>query len=116
MPDGFVVADFAAIPPTPCPCGLARRAFGDLADFPATVHVTEILETAKVHYHKRLTEVYYVLECQPGAHMELNGQSLPLHVGSCVLIQPGTRHRAVGRMKVLILVLPKFDPADEWLD
>lgn len=116
MPDGFEIADFAAIEPTPCPCGLARRAFGDLADFPATVHVTEILETARTHYHKRLTEVYYVLECQAGARMELDGEPLPLQVGSCVLIRPGTRHRAVGKMKVLILVLPKFDPADEWLD
>ena len=25
-------------------------------------------------------------------------------------------HRALGRMKVLILVLPKFDPEDEWFD
>ena len=36
--------------------------------------------------------------------------------GQCVMIPPGTRHRAVGRMKVLIVVLPKFDPEDEWLD
>lgn len=116
MSAGFEIADFASIPPTHCPCGLARRAFGDLADFPATVHVTEILETAQTHYHKTLTEVYYVLECQPEARMELNNESIPLHPGSCVLIRPGTRHRAIGTMKVLILVLPKFDPADEWLD
>jgi hypothetical protein len=28
----------------------------------------------------------------------------------------GTRHRAVGRMKVLLVVFPKFDAADEWFD
>jgi hypothetical protein len=34
----------------------------------------------------------------------------------CVLIRPGVRHRAVGKMQVLIVVLPKFDASDEWFD
>jgi hypothetical protein len=34
----------------------------------------------------------------------------------CVLIRPGVRHRAIGRMQVLIVVYPKFDPHDEWFD
>ena len=114
--NSFEIADFDQIAAVPCPCGLARRAFGDLADFPATVHVTEILETARLHYHRTLTEVYYVLECDTDAKLELDDELLPLSVGRCVLIRPGTRHRALGRMKVLILVLPKFDPTDEWFD
>ncbi len=116
MSAGYEIADFASIEAVPCPCGLARRAFGELADFPATVHVTEILETARLHYHRTLTEVYYVLECESDAKLELDGEFHPLRVGSCVLIRPRTRHRAWGRMKVLILVLPKFDPTDEWFD
>jgi hypothetical protein len=32
------------------------------------------------------------------------------------MIPPGVRHRALGRMRVLIVVLPKFDPEDEWFD
>jgi hypothetical protein len=32
------------------------------------------------------------------------------------MIRPGTRHRALGKMKVLIVVYPKFDPADEFED
>ena len=27
-----------------------------------------------------------------------------------------SRHRAVGRMRVLNVVVPAFDPADEWFD
>ena len=38
----YRVVDFAEIPGVPCPCGSARRAFADVAEFPATVHVTEI--------------------------------------------------------------------------
>lgn len=113
---GFESVHFDELPGVPCPCGVARRAFAQVADFPGTVHVTEIHETAKRHYHKRLTETYYVLECSEGAYLELDDVRLPVHVGSCVLIRPYTRHRAVGRMKVLIVVLPKFDEADEWFD
>ena len=112
----YEVVDFAEIEATACPCGTARRAFADVEDFPGTVHVTEISENAKLHYHKRLTETYYFLECQSGAQMQLNDDVIEVRSGMCVMIRPGVRHRAIGKMKVLIVVLPKFDPNDEWLD
>ncbi|MDP7205208.1 MAG: cupin domain-containing protein [Pirellulaceae bacterium] len=112
---GFEVVDFNEMEGVPCPCGSARRAFGDIDDFPATVHVTEISSDAKLHFHKQLTETYYFLECDPGARMQLDDQFVDVHPGMSIMIRPGTRHRAIGRMKVLIVVLPKFDPADEWL-
>ncbi len=110
----YRIADFAEIPGVQCPCGTARRAFADVPDFPATVHVTSISLDARAHYHKRLTETYYFLECGADARMELDGEVLPVKPGMAILIPPGIRHRAIGEMKVLILVLPKFDPADEW--
>lgn len=112
----YQIVDFAEVPGVPCPCGTARRAFSEVEDFPATVHVTEISEDAELHYHKRLTETYYFLECGPDAKMQLDDELVPVKPGMCIRIPPGVRHRAVGKMKVLILVLPKFDPADEWLD
>jgi mannose-6-phosphate isomerase-like protein (cupin superfamily) len=48
--------------------------------------------------------------------MELDDVSFAVRPGMCILIPPGVRHRAVGQMKVLIVALPKFDPADEWFD
>lgn len=113
---GFEVVDFASLAAVECPCGWARRAFSDVEDFPGTVHVTEISDDARLHYHRRLTETYFVLECEPDAQMQLNDQRIRLAPGVCVMIRPGTRHRALGKMKVLILVLPKFDPEDEWFD
>ncbi len=112
----YHVADFAHIAGVPCPCGTARRAFADVAEFPGTVHVTEIALDARRHYHRRLTETYYILECGPDARMELDGDTIAVRPGTCIVIPPGVRHRAVGTMKVLILVLPKFDPEDEWFD
>jgi mannose-6-phosphate isomerase-like protein (cupin superfamily) len=111
----YQVVDFDAIPPVPCPCGQARRALLERDDFPATVHRTEICGEAKTHFHRRLTETYYILQCAPDARMELDDESVPLRPGLCILIPPGVRHRAVGRMTVLIFVLPKFDPGDEVL-
>ena len=112
----YRMVNFADLPGVPCPCGTARRAFQDVAEFPATVHVTEISEDAALHYHKQLTETYYFLECNPGAAMQLDDEIVPVKPGMCVMIPPGVRHRAVGKMRVLIVVVPKFDPADEWLD
>lgn len=112
----YELANFAEIEGVACPCGTARRAFNDVADYPGTIHVTEISEDARLHYHKKLTETYYFLECEPDAKMQLNNEIIDIQPGMCIMIRPGTRHRAIGKMKVLIVVLPKFDPADEWFD
>ena len=112
----YRIADFEQIAGVPCPCGTARRAFQDVPEFPATVHVTSITVDARLHYHKRLTETYYFLECGPGAQMQLDEDIVPVKPGLCIMIPPGVRHRAIGAMKVLIIALPKFDPSDEWLD
>ena len=75
-----------------------------MSEFPATVHVTSITSDAKLHYHKRLTETYYFLECGPGAKMQLDDDVLPVKPGICIMIPPGVRHRAIGEMKVLIVL------------
>lgn len=110
------IVDFEDIAPTSCPCGLARRAFMDVDDYPGTLHVTEISQDARVHYHKKLTETYYFLECGEDAKMQLDDKTIPVKPGMSILIRPGVRHRAIGKMKVLIVVFPKFDPSDEWFD
>jgi mannose-6-phosphate isomerase-like protein (cupin superfamily) len=110
------LADFAEIPGVPCPCGTARRAFHGVESFPGTIHVTDISADARRHYHRTLTETYYFLSCEPDARMELDDETIPVRPGVCIVIPPGVRHRAVGRMQVLIVVLPEFDPADEWFD
>ncbi len=110
----YQIVDFNDLPAIPCPCGTARRAFAEREDYPATIHRTEVTAAAELHYHKRLTEVYYILDCDPGAAMELNDEIVPIKPGVCILIPPGVRHRGVGRMSILNIVLPKFDPTDEF--
>ena len=113
---GYEIVEFEQIEGVACPCGTARRAFADVAEVPLTIHRTDISVAARLHYHKRLTETYYFLECGADAAMQLDDERVPVHPGMCVMIRPGTRHRAIGEMKVLIVVYPKFDAADEWFD
>ena len=113
---GYEIVDFSSLEGTPCPCGTARRAFVDTVDFPATIHVTEIAVDARTHYHRRITEAYYFFECAADARMQLDDEIVPVQPGMAILIRPGTRHRAIGRMKVLIVAIPKFDPSDEFED
>src|SRR5437763_3131276 len=98
------VADLAAIPAVRCPCGWARRAFADVQGAPVSVHRVEILDDARTHYHTSQTETYYVLECEPGAAVVLDGELVPVAPGTAVMIPPGVRHRAVGRMTILNIV------------
>ena len=112
----FEIIDLNALPATPCPCGVARRAFLQPGNMVASVHRVDISADAKAHYHKHLTEIYYFLECGQDAKMELNGELHPVKPGMAVMIRPGTRHRAVGRMKIVNVVVPPFDKNDEWFD
>ncbi|MBX7165027.1 MAG: cupin domain-containing protein [Pirellulales bacterium] len=112
----YEVVDFAGIEPVPCPCGASRRALENVADFPGTLHQVDVTEDAQLHYHRNLTETYYILECGPDARLQLDDEFVALRPGMCVVIRPGVRHRAIGRMKILNIVHPKFDPRDEWFD
>jgi mannose-6-phosphate isomerase-like protein (cupin superfamily) len=110
----YSVAQLPEIPPVACPCGQARRAFGDSPSVLLSVHLTEISADARTHYHKRLTETYVVLEGE--GFLELDGERVPLKPLTAVTIRPGCRHRAVGNLKILNFVVPAFDPEDEWFD
>ncbi|KPL25338.1 MAG: cupin [Phycisphaerae bacterium SM1_79] len=110
----YMIARFDEIDVVKCPCGFAQRAFVSPDNAAATLHVVEITEDARVHYHKKLTEIYLVLEGDGG--MELDGKIVPIKPFTTVLIKPGCRHRAVGRMRIVNVSIPPFDPQDEWFD
>jgi len=109
------VVDFNEIDAVDCPCGTSQRALLDVPAFPGTIHRTRISADARPHFHRRLTETYYVLECDEKAEMQLDDQRIPIRPGTCIVIPPGVVHRAVGRMTILNIVFPKFDPTDEVL-
>ena len=116
MQSRYEIVNYANLPGVACPCGTARRGLMEVDSVPYSLHVTQIEAAAKSHYHKRLTETYFILECDEGSFLELDGELVPVEPSIAIVIHPRTRHRAVGNMKVLIVVSPKFDPSDEWFD
>lgn len=81
----------------------------------ASMHLVEIKKDSEKHYHKHMTELYYVLEGE--GEIELDDEIHKLSPGVSILIKPGCRHRAVGEgLKILNIPVPKFNPDDEWFD
>jgi hypothetical protein len=46
----------------------------------------------------------------------LDAQIFDVEPGMTVMIKPGCRHRAIGKMKILNIPVPAFDPTDEFFD
>lgn len=114
MADPYLVTQLDELEPLACPCGHTRRGFVQDDNDVATVHLLDATLDARAHYHKRLTEIYVVLEGE--GHLELDGELVPVRPYTAVLIRPGTRHRPVGRLRSLNIPVPAFDPDDEWFD
>lgn len=110
----FHLAQLNEIPAVRCPCGQARRAFADAPGAVASLHVVDIEQDSRTHYHKRMTEIYLVLEGE--GQMELDGQLVPVKPMTAIYIRPGCRHRAIGRLRIVNIPVPAFDERDEWFD
>ena len=93
------------------PCGwrhllISRQDKGQ--NLAAWAHAVDI-DGARAHYHKRSTELYYVLEGE--GTVSLDGVEHAVRKGSIVHIPPGVVHGAKGRVRVLVIGIP--DIADD---
>ncbi len=110
----YMVAQLDEMQAIRCSCGFTRRAFVSPDNPVATLHLLDVQIDAQKHYHKHLTEIYFILEGE--GHLELDDQLIPVKPMTAVMVKPGCRHRAVGKLRVAIIPVPAFDPADEWFD
>lgn len=110
----YMIARFDEIDAVTCPCGFSKRAFVGPDNSAATMHIVDIQKDSRVHYHKKLTEIYFILE--GAGQMELDGQRIGVEPFTAIFIKPGCRHRAAGKMRILNVSVPPFDPNDEWFD
>ena len=85
-------------------CGQIRPLIEERDGAAAEVHHLEITD-AKLHYHERTDEIYYVLGGQ--GWMEMDGSKIVLHEGVVVYLQRGIKHKAWGQLKVLVVCLPR---------
>jgi mannose-6-phosphate isomerase-like protein (cupin superfamily) len=110
----YNIVNTKSLPAHLCPCGSAQRAFTDDPDQIASLHIVSVSETSRVHYHKKMTEIYYILEGT--GQVELDGLRFDVEIGTSIMIKPGCRHRAIGKLKILNIPIPAFDPDDEFFD
>lgn len=75
----------------------------------AWTHAVDI-DGAKLHYHKRSTELYYVLS--GSGTVLLDGMEQAVSPGSLVHIPPGVIHGARGQMRVLVIGIPDIAEDD----
>jgi mannose-6-phosphate isomerase-like protein (cupin superfamily) len=93
-------------------CGWRDRLISreDIALNPAAwAHAVDI-DGARMHYHKRSTELYYVLE--GSGTVILDGVEHSVTKGSLVPIPPGVVHGATGKVRVLVVGIPDIAEDD----
>src|SRR5690349_18836309 len=86
----YSVAQLDEIDAVKCPCGFSRRAFATPDNPVATIHMVDIQTDARTHYHKKLTEIYLILDGE--GYVELDGELIPVKPLTSILIKPGCRH------------------------
>jgi mannose-6-phosphate isomerase-like protein (cupin superfamily) len=94
-------------------CGESTRVITYRDTPEINIHITHILDGAK-HYHKRSTEVYYVLEGK--GKLELDDETIDMKPGVTVLIPPGVRHRGYGDFRTMVIGTPAQTQDDEYTD
>lgn len=98
-------------------CGIMRKLTA-ADDFKGMdiVHVT-ITDSTKEHYHKKLTEVYYVLK--GSIDVEVDDKIEHLEKGQMIMIFPNTNHKAWKSTKenaeILVVCCPPWSEEDEIL-
>ena len=100
----FLRRDPAEVEPWAETCGQIRPLIEERDGAAAEVHHVEIHD-AKLHYHERTDEVYYVIAGR--GTMVLDDEEIELHEGVVVYVPRGVKHKAVGRLTVLTVCIPR---------
>jgi mannose-6-phosphate isomerase-like protein (cupin superfamily) len=84
-------------------CGQIRCLIEQKDGAAAEVHHVHI-QDARLHYHARTDEIYYVIDGQ--GTMTLDGEEVELHQGVVVYVPRGVKHKACGNLTVLVVCIP----------
>ena len=100
----YLRRDPAEVVPWAETCGQIRPLIEASDEAAAEVHHVEI-DNAKLHYHKQTDEVYYVIDGQ--GTMTLDDDTIELHRGVVVYVPRGVKHKAIGKLTVLTVCIPR---------
>src|SRR5205807_6219963 len=99
----FLRRDPADVQPWAETCGQIRCLIEEKDGAAGEVHHVEIHD-ARLHYHERTDEFYYVIA--GSGTMILDDEEIELHPGVVVYVPRGVRHKAVGALTVLTVCVP----------
>jgi mannose-6-phosphate isomerase-like protein (cupin superfamily) len=100
----FLRRDPADVEPWAETCGQIRPLVDEQDEAAAEVHHVEIHD-ARLHYHERTDEFYYVIDGH--GTMVLDDEEIELHRGVVVYVPRGVKHKAVGKLTVLTVCIPR---------
>ena len=100
----FLRREVTQIKPWTETCGQIRPLIEEQDGAAAEVHHLEITD-AKLHYHERTDEIYYVLDGT--GRMRLDDAEIELRKDVMVYVPRGVKHRAWGNLKVLVVCIPR---------
>jgi mannose-6-phosphate isomerase-like protein (cupin superfamily) len=100
----FLRRDMANVQPFAETCGEIRPLLEEKDGAAAEVHHLRITN-AKLHYHQRTDEIYYVLDGQ--GQMRLDDEEIELRKDVVVYVPRGVKHKAWGDLKVLVICIPR---------
>jgi len=100
----FLRREPAQVEPWAETCGQIRPLIEEADEAAAEIHHVEIRD-AKLHYHERTDEFYYVVD--GSGTMVLDDEEIELHPGVVVYVPRGVRHKAVGRLTILTVCIPR---------
>ena len=99
-----LLRDPAEVEPWAETCGQIRPLIEEADGAAAEVHHVEI-DHARLHYHEKTDEIYHVIDGE--GTMLLNDEVIELRKGVVVYVPRGVRHKAVGRLTVLTVCIPR---------
>src|SRR4051812_20060894 len=100
----FLRLDPAEVEPWAETCGQIRPLIVEADGAAAEVHHVEI-QDAKLHFHEKTDEIYHVIDGE--GTMLLDDEVIELRKGVVVYVPRGVRHKAVGRLTVLTVCIPR---------
>jgi len=110
----YILAHFDQIDVETCSCGYVQRAFISPENKTASLYLLDVADDAKTHYHKEHAEIYLVLSGD--GYIEADGKLILLKPETAVLIKPGCRHHAGGRIRIANISILSYDLKDEYFD
>src|SRR5580698_5897625 len=100
----FLRRDPADVAPWAETCGQIRPLVEERDGAAAEVHMVEI-DQAKLHFHARTDEFYYVISGT--GTMQLDDEQIELQAGVVVYVPRGVKHKAMGKLTVLTVCIPR---------